>query len=91
MDTPWTESVDFNDPLPDYPRPQLARRSWLNLNGIWDYAINKSTRHPKSYDGSIVVPFSPECELSGVERTIKKDEFIWYHKSQILPEDFDSV
>ena len=88
MDTPWTESVDYNDPLPEYPRPQLARGSWLNLNGIWDYAISRSTRHPKSYDGSIVVPFSPECELSGVERTVKKDEFIWYHKRQKLPEEF---
>ena len=88
MNTPWTESVDYNNPLPEYPRPQLARANWLNLNGVWDYAINRSTRHPKSYDGSIVVPFSPECELSGVERQVKRDEYIWYHRRQKLPEGF---
>ena len=88
METPWTESVDYNNPLPEYPRPQMARGFWLNLNGIWDYAISKSTRFPKDYDGSIVVPFSPECELSGVERTVKKDEFLWYHRKQVIPDSF---
>ena len=88
MNTPWTESVDINAPLPEYPRPQLARRTWLNLNGQWDYAINDSTRFPKEFDGKICVPFSPEAPLSGVNRTIKASEFLWYRRSVKLPEEF---
>ncbi len=44
MKTPWTDSVDINAPLPEYPRPQMARRSWLNLNGPWLYAFTDSSR-----------------------------------------------
>ena len=76
METLWTKKVDLNNPLPEYPRPQMARRDWLSLNGPWDYAINSSNKHPKSYDGRIIVPFSPECELSGVGKTLKSGEFL---------------
>lgn len=88
MKTPWTDLVDPNNPLPEYPRPQMARRGWLNLNGRWEYAINTSSRHPKSYDGMIVVPFSPEAPLSGVERTLKSGEFLWYRRTVELPDYF---
>ena len=88
MNTPWTESVDINAPLPEYPRPQLARRDWMNLNGQWDYAINDSTRFPKEFDGKICVPFSPEAPLSGVNRTLKNGEFLWYRRSVKVPQDF---
>lgn len=88
METLWTKNVDLNNPLPEYPRPQMARRDWLSLNGPWDYAINGSNKHPKSYDGEIIVPFSPECELSGVGKTLKSGEFLWYRREVILPESF---
>ena len=71
MNTAWTDKVDLNMPLPEYPRPQLARRLWLNLNGPWEYAITTSARHPKEFEGQIIVPFSPESELSGVNRSLK--------------------
>ena len=71
MNTAWTDKVDLNMPLPEYPRPQLARRLWLNLNGPWEYAITTSARHPKEFEGQIIVPFSPESELSGVNRKLK--------------------
>jgi len=58
--TPWGENLDTEHPLPEYPRPQLVRNSYLNLNGPWDYAINRSDRFPTSFDGQILVPFSPE-------------------------------
>lgn len=88
MNTPWTESVDINAPLPEYPRPQLARRDWLNLNGLWDYAINTSTRFPKDFDGQICVPYSPEAPLSGVNRALKSNEYLWYRRSITVPEAF---
>jgi len=88
MKTPWTDQVDRNLPLPEYPRPQLARRCWQNLNGVWDYAINNSNKFPQSFDGEIIVPFSPETELSGVERSLKPGEFLWYRRTVALPEDF---
>ena len=88
MNTPWTIQVDLNNPLPEYPRPQMARSGWLNLNGPWEYAINTSSRFPKSFGGQIVVPFSPETKLSGVGRALKNGEFLWYRRVVELPEAF---
>lgn len=88
MNTPWTESVDRNTPLPEYPRPQLARRDWMNLNGMWDYAINTSTRFPKEFDGQICVPYSPEAPLSGVNRALKSNEYLWYRRRVAVPGAF---
>ena len=68
MNTRWTESVDRLSPLPEYPRPQLVRGSWLSLNGEWEYAITGDKVIPESFDGTILVPFSPEAPLSGVEK-----------------------
>ena len=88
MKTNWTDSVDINNPLPEYPRPQLARRGWRSLNGPWDYAINSSSRHPTAFDGQIIVPFSPETELSGVQRSLKSGEYLWYRRQVELPEEY---
>ena len=66
MNTRWTESVDRNAPLPEYPRPQLVRERWQSLNGEWEYAITSDKVIPESFDGTILVPFSPEAPLSGV-------------------------
>ncbi len=90
MKTPWTDSVERSCPLPEYPRPQMARDPWLCLNGLWDYAFRISGSIPDHYDGKIVVPFSPETELSGVRRALKKDEILWYHREVELPESFDN-
>ena len=88
MTTPWTDKIDREKPLPEYPRPQLARQGWINLNGPWDYAINDNRRFPQKFDGQILVPFSPETELSGVSRSLKAGEYLWYRKSVDLPESF---
>ncbi|NLJ52561.1 MAG: glycoside hydrolase family 2 [Intrasporangiaceae bacterium] len=66
-------------PLPEYPRPQLVRPSWLNLNGTWDYAITDGSS-PQVFDGEILVPFSPEAPLSGVNRSLGPEETLWYHR-----------
>ena len=79
--TRWGRTLDRELPLNDYPRPQLARASFTNLNGTWDYAIRgKDEPHPETYDGEITVPFSPETILSGVERTVEPDDVLYYRR-----------
>jgi beta-galactosidase/beta-glucuronidase len=84
--TSWAEKVDPARPLPDYPRPQLVRKEWTNLNGLWDYALlPKGQPAPTAYQGKILVPFALESALSGVGKTIGKDSVLWYHTSFTLP------
>lgn len=88
MLTPWGEALDREHPLPEYPRPQLRRNSYLNLNGIWEYAITKTAEKPAAMQGEIVVPFSPETPLSGVGHILQPDEYLWYRRSVTLLEGF---
>lgn len=88
MLTPWGEALDREHPLPEYPRPQLRRNSYLNLNGIWEYAITKTAEKPAAMQGEIVVPFSPETPLSGVGHILQPDKYLWYRRSVTLPEGF---
>ena len=85
MLTPWGEALDKSCPLPEYPRPQLRRESYLNLSGPWDYAITPTAEPPLAWDGEIVVPFSPESILSGAARGPEPDEYLWYRRSVTLP------
>ncbi|MFI2754920.1 glycoside hydrolase family 2 protein [Cellulomonas sp. P22] len=91
--TPWGEDFDRQHPLPEYPRPQLARDSYLNLNGPWEHAIVPAPgagfgEVPDDWDGEIVVPFSPESELSGVGRQLRPEEVLWYRRDLTLPDGF---
>ena len=88
MNTRWTESVDRHAPLPEYPRPQLVRERWQSLNGEWEYAITSDKVIPESFDGTILVPFSPEAPLSGVERKLEAGQYLWYRREVALPECF---
>ncbi len=92
--TPWGETLDPDKVLKEYPRPQFVRDSYINLNGYWDYSItdmpsefkndslNKAfaDQIPAQMDGKILVPFSPEAMLSGVERKLLPDQFLWYQR-----------
>ena len=77
-----------NQPLSEYPRPQLRRDSYKSLNGFWDYKITKSAEIPLDFDGKILVPFSPEAKLSGVNRILQPDEFLFY-RLQFSLADFE--
>lgn len=82
MLTPWSGQVSSTAPLPEYPRPQLVRPRWQNLNGLWDFAvIPEVAPRPDQYQGRILVPFAIESTLSGVGRKVTRDDAIWYHRT----------
>ena len=85
MLTRWGRDLDPEHPLPEYPRPQLAREGWISLNGLWEHAFTGDDRRPERWDGPIVVPFSPEAELSGVGRQLRPDEWLWYRRTFARP------
>lgn len=68
-------------PLPEYPRPQLQRAAWQNLNGLWDYAITDSDVPPTTWHGKILVPFAVESALSGVQKSVLPGQKLWYHRT----------
>ena len=75
-------------PLSEYPRPQLKRDSYICLNGYWDYAIKTNDSFPEQYDGKILVPYSPETEKSGVNKTVTPTDYLFYKLNYKLPKDF---
>ena len=83
--TPWADQVDPSAPLPEYPRPLMQRTDWMNLNGLWDYAVRKAGETFGKADGRILVPYCIESSLSGVGRTVAVDEYLWYHRTFSLP------
>ncbi|MBR2949592.1 MAG: glycoside hydrolase family 2 [Lachnospiraceae bacterium] len=81
LQSPFSEQLHPDSILAEYPRPTLARDFWINLNGFWEYAITKESHIPLSFDGQILVPFSPETRLSGVERAVLPDDLLWYRRT----------
>ncbi|MCI6465434.1 MAG: glycoside hydrolase family 2 [Faecalicatena sp.] len=79
--TKWGRELNPEHILEEYPRPLLVRESYINLNGRWEYAFTKTFRRPEMFEGTILVPFSPESILSGVGRQLKPDEYLWYRCS----------
>lgn len=85
--TAWSEKIDVNNVLPEYPRPMMERAEWMNLNGLWNYAIQKAgLAEPAGFDGPILVPFPAESSLSGVQKTVGEENELWYKRTFVLPE-----
>src|SRR4051812_10432349 len=86
LTTRWTKDVSPRNVLPEYPRPQLVRKEWLNLNGLWDFAItNKDSAKPDAFTSQILVPFPPEASLSGIMKPISESDRVWYRRTFELP------
>ncbi len=87
--TRWAAEVSPENALPEYPRPQMIREHWLNLNGLWDYAIRPKdeTTPPEEWDGPILVPFAVESALSGVMKPVGPDNRLWYRRTFEVPAD----
>ncbi len=75
--------------FPHYPRPQLRRPAWVNLNGVWQYAITETPGTPERYDGDILVPFSPEAPRSGVHRQLRPGQWLHYRRAFAPPPGAD--
>lgn len=88
--TTWAENLDPNNVLAEYPRPQLERNEWMNLNGLWSYAVTDLTAaKPTTFDGQILVPFAIESALSGVQKRVTKDDILWYERTFTLPSSWN--
>ena len=85
--TPFAKDVSPARVHPEYPRPQLVRKEWVNLNGLWQYAITaKGAERPEKWDGEILVPFCVESALGGVGKRVAPDEALWYRRTFKGPE-----
>lgn len=86
LTTRWTDTMNPDSILPEYPRPQMVRTDWLNLNGRWQYALTAPDgAAPSAYEGDILVPFPIESRLSGVQRRVDGNA-LWYRRSITIPD-----
>jgi len=81
--TKWSKDVTPEKVLQEYPRPLMVRKEWLNLNGLWDYAVTdlSATQAPAQYQGRILVPFCIESALSGVMKALTPQQRLWYRRT----------
>ncbi len=89
MKTDWATKVDPKNVLPEYPRPVMERSDWQNLNGLWDYSILPAGQaEPGNFEGKILVPFAAESSLSGVQKSVGKDNELWYKRTFTVPSNW---
>lgn len=87
--TPWGKKVSPENVWREYPRPQMVRKDWLNLNGLWKYAITEAVAYrPNTFEENILVPFCIQSPLSGVQRNVTSGQRLWYRRLFDLPESW---
>ena len=87
----WGKNLNPEKIWTEYPRPQLQRKDWMNLNGLWAYSIRNSDIDyikPEYHDGKILVPFSLESSLSGIMGTFTENQILWYEKEFEIPKSW---
>ena len=88
--TKWGINLDPNNVWKEYPRPQLERKEWINLNGFWLYSITEiGMTKPKKADGNILIPFPIESSLSGVKKNFTQNQIIWYERDIEIPQNWN--
>ena len=85
LKTRWTKDVSPENAHPEYPRPQMVRQDWLNLNGLWDFAITSKDAMRATFQTQILVPFPVESALSGVMHPVSENDRIWYRRTFEVP------
>jgi beta-galactosidase/beta-glucuronidase len=91
MKTRWGKEVNAKNVWQEYPRPQLERTEWRNLNGEWQYKIQrKAIPMPRTYQGKILVPFAVESSLSGVQKSFMPEDRLWYRREFEIPKTWSS-
>lgn len=83
--SPWAEHMNPENVLPEYPRPQMVRDQWMNLNGLWSYAVTPCDAQTFTPQGQILVPFAIESALSGVGRNVGDENALWYERTFTIP------
>jgi hypothetical protein len=82
IESRWANDVSPGNSLPEYPRPQMVRSEWENLNGLWEYAITlKDEAKPAAFSGLILVPYPIESALSGVKKPLLPSQRLWYRRT----------
>jgi hypothetical protein len=84
--TRWAKGLTPENVWQEYPRPQMQRTDWLNLNGLWEYAVVPKVQagYPE-FNGQILVPFPLESALSGVKSVLQPEELLWYRRNFSIP------
>ena len=89
LTTRWGKDVRPENVWTEYPRPQMQRKDWMNLNGLWNYAVqNRGQSAPAKFDGQILVPFCIESSLSGVGRSLLPAQELWYNRQFTVPDNW---
>ncbi len=87
--TRWGKQVTPENAWREYPRPQMVREKWMNLNGLWGYAVaGADAPEPGAETGKILVPYPIESALSGVGKPLEPGARLWYRRNFVIPEDW---